>query len=179
MALKKDGTVLQGTFEIDDVERIADTVDKLRALGIDDRHMEVISSMPINPVLMGRPPVRTALPWLALGGGVAGFSAGMFFTAGTPLLYTVAVGGQAVVPVPPSLVILFESTMAGIMWVTFLGMLFLSVLPAYGRMHYDAALSDGGVGLFIQVAPELEADVRATLERGGAHGIQVAERRKL
>jgi hypothetical protein len=174
-----DANVLMGTFEVQELERLADALDKLRALGISDRAMSVISSTPVSTQIMGRPKIRPWLPWLSIGGGVLGFLIGSFLTIGTPSLYTVLVGGQPVIPPPPTFILMYECTMLGVIIFTFLGLLWLLVLPTLAPTHYDSALSDDSVGLFVEVSPEQEGPVREALAEGGAHDIQVSKRRPL
>jgi hypothetical protein len=174
-----ESVVLQGTFEIEEIDQMADALDRVRELGVTNRDIEVISSMPFSPTLIGLPPIRTGMGTVALIGGALGLLTGLFFTVGTPYLYTVAVGGQPKIPWPPSFILLFECTMAGIMWVTFLGLFWLTDMPTLKPQHYDPALSDGGVGLFVRVSAEQEEPVRAALVNGGARDVQVSERRSL
>src|SRR5512146_71835 len=87
----------------------AQTIDQLRQLGIPDQQMTVLSSMPYSAQMLGRPRPRGQVGIFALGGAVAGLGLGLFLTAGTFLLYPLEVGGQPIVPIPPSLIIIFET----------------------------------------------------------------------
>ena len=55
-------------------------------------------------------------------GAILGLAAGVFLTVGIFLLYPLVQGGQPIVPFPPTLIVLFEVTMLGMMWAAFFGM---------------------------------------------------------
>jgi hypothetical protein len=48
-----DATVLMGMFQ--DVERAADTLDKLREIGFSDDDITILSSVPYSHEMLGRP----------------------------------------------------------------------------------------------------------------------------
>jgi hypothetical protein len=91
-----------------EIDPAAHAVDKLRALGIDNEHVNVISGTPITEAMLGRPHQWTNVPRLAMGGAIGGLLVGIFLAFGTPVLYPVYVGGQPLFPVPPSIVVMFE-----------------------------------------------------------------------
>ena len=101
----------------------AEALEQLKQYGISDDQITVISSVPYRPNVLGRPhPIRRVGP-IALVGGVLGLLFGLFLTVGIFLLYPLQQGGQPIVPIPPTLIVLFESTMLGTMIATFFGLL--------------------------------------------------------
>jgi len=88
----------------------ADTIDQLRRLGLPDEMITVMSGMPYRPEMLGRPRPQRRLGRISLLGALAGCLLGLFLTVGIFLLYPLEQGGQPIVPVPPSLIILFEAT---------------------------------------------------------------------
>ena len=113
-----DNTSLLAVFP--DLEPAADAIDKLRSLGVSDEQMNVISGVPVTEAMLGRPHQWTNVPRLAMGGAIGGFLIGVFLVF-TPLIYFVPVGGQPEIPGPPSVVVLFELTMLGMLISTFVG----------------------------------------------------------
>ena len=63
----------------------------------------------------------------------------------TPLIYFVPVGGQPVIPGPPSFVVVFELTMLGMLISTFVGVFLDSRFPSYRPMEYVPEVSDGKI----------------------------------
>jgi hypothetical protein len=147
----------------------------LRALGIDNEHVNVISGTPITEAMLGRPHQWTNVPRLAMGGALGGMLVGIFFAFGTPALYPIHVGGQPLFPVPPSIVILFEMTMLGIMLSTFLGVFLDSRFPSYSPKVYVPEISDGYIGLLIDCPAEMEDKVKKAMTEVGAESVKYAE----
>ncbi len=169
--------VLMGLFN--EVDPAADALDELRALGISDDEITVISGVPYSHHALGRPKPWERLPFFSLAGALVGFGVGIFFNVGTPLLYSIRVGGQPLVPIPPSAVITYEFTMMGLIIATFLGVLWQSGFPTYSPKYYDPEIAMGRIGIFFRCPPAKEEQARAVLARCGAEKIQRAERRPL
>ncbi len=172
-----DSTVLMGLFE--DIERAADTLDQLREIGISDRDITVLSSLPYSSRIWGRPHVKTSLPIISLASAIVGFVVGLFFTVVTPHLYVIQVGSHPIVPVPPTAVLLYEFTMLFLILGTFLGLLWLNFFRSPGPQYYDPSLVKGRIGVLFRCPPEQQEAARAILEAQGAENIHEPERRNL
>lgn len=105
-----------------DLEPAADAIEHLRSIGIHDDCMNIISGIPVTEAMLGRPSQWTNVPRIALGGAVLGFLCAAFLVFVSPYLYPypIRVSSQAFVPGPPSVVVLFEITMLGMLTSTFL-----------------------------------------------------------
>ena len=172
-----NGTVVMGRFQ--DVSFAADTLDKLRQAGVEDDSIEVISGFPFSPEMLGRPHKTTILPAISLGSAALGFLVGLFMTVGTPNLYVAHVGGQPVVPIPPTALLQFEFTMIFLILGTFLGFLWLNLFPNLKPTLYDAKVSDGEIGLLVHCSAEQKEQVLAVLESQHALNIHEPEWRTL
>lgn len=150
----------------------ADTIDQLRQLGVPDEKITVMSGIPYRPQMLGRRHTYERLVPIALMGALGGFLTAVFLTVGTPLLYPLIVGGQPVVPVPPSLIILFELTMLGTMIATFAGLLAESRFPIFGRGVYDHRITEGHIGVLARVDEGLAEQAENILTANGAHHLQ-------
>jgi mono/diheme cytochrome c family protein len=150
----------------------ADAIEQLTALGIHEDNITIMSSIPYKPEILGRRPTYQRLAITALIGALAGFLTGLFLTVGTPILNPLHVGGQPVIPIPPSLIILFELTMLGTMLATFAGLIAESRFPAFGREVYDHRITEGHIGILVQVADDKAQQAEAILTANGAHHIQ-------
>lgn len=162
-----------------DLEPAADAIDQLRLLGIHDDEMNVISGVPVTEAMLGRPRQETNVPRLAMGGAIAGFIMAVLLAFGTPLLYKVQVGGQYFVPGPPTVVILFELTMLGMLLATFLGVFLDSYFPNYRPMEYVKEVSDGKIAVFIICPEESKDKITKAMTTLGAEQVRIAEAQHL
>jgi mono/diheme cytochrome c family protein len=147
----------------------ADTLDQLKQFGITDDQITVISSIPYRAEMLGRPrPIRRVGP-IALIGAVLGFLFGLFLSVGIFSLYPIQQGGQPIVPIPPSLIVLFEATMLGTMVATFFGLLDANLFPIFKRQIYDPRVTEGHIGIIVQVDEAQGEQVEKILTDNGAH----------
>jgi hypothetical protein len=157
----------------------ADGIEKIRDLGVSDDDMTVISGVPITEAVLGRPRPGSNVSRLALGGAIAGFLFGIFLNFGTPKLYSVQVGGQALLPFPPGAIILFEMTMLFALLATFLGVFLDSYFPNYRPMEYVPEISDGKIGIFFKCPQTDQKKFTDALSKLGAESVEPAEARQL
>jgi hypothetical protein len=162
-----------------DLDPAADAIEQLRALGVHDDCMNVISGIPVTEAMLGRPSQWTNVPRLALGGAILGFLAGVFLAFVSPTMYEIKVGGQGFVPVPPSIVVLFELTMLGMLLSTFLGVFLDSTFPSYRPMKYITEVSDGKIAILVECPHTDEAKITDALKKLGAESVQFAEAQHL
>lgn len=162
-----------------EIDPSAAALDRLRALGIPDKDIEVMSSLPYAAEILGRPHVKSRLTVISLVSAIVGVGAGIFFTVITPYLYIIRVGGQPIVPVPPTALLMYEFIMLALIVGTFGGFLALNRFPSTEPQYYDPKLTEGRISLLIHTPADKEADVVAILEELGAQVIQEPERRRL
>jgi hypothetical protein len=89
------------------------------------------------------------------------------------------VGGQALMPIPPGLIIMFEMTMLFALLATFLGVFLESYFPNYRRMDYVPEISDGKIGVFFRVPSDDQQKFTDALSALGAESVQPTEARPL
>jgi hypothetical protein len=162
-----------------DIDPAVQALDRLRAQGVSDEEMNVISGIPLTDQILGRPRIWSNVPRLALGGAVAGFLFGLFLAVGIPYLYPLMVGGQPYVSGAPTIVLLFEMTMLGLLATTFIGVFLDSTFPSYRPMEYVREISDGKIAILYNIPEEKDAEIREVLISLGAETITPAERQKL
>jgi hypothetical protein len=162
-----------------DIDPAADGIEKLREMGVSDDEITVISGVPITESILGRPHPGTNVPLLALGGAIAGFLFGAFLNYGTPMLYSVRVGGQPLLPIPPGMILLFEMTMLFMLLATFLGVFLDSYFPNYRPLHYVPEISDGKIGVFFRAPQAEQENFRDALNQLGAESVEPAEAQQL
>lgn len=168
---------VMGSFT--EIEPTVDALDALRGLGIADDQISVMSSLPYSTNILGRPSVRTRLPLISLVSAVLGLLAGIFFTVITPHLYIIRVGGQPIVPFPPTALLMYEFIMLLLIVGTFGGFLALNHFPSSEPQYYDPRLNDGRISILVECPADQRADAVAALEAHGAEDVHEPERREL
>lgn len=151
-------TTLLALFE--ESTQTAEAIDELSELGIPDQNMTVISGVPYPERALGRHREWLALPYIVLGGAVAGLIFGLFLSAITPHLYRLDVGGHPPVGFPPAAVITFVFMMLAIIVSTFLGVLWEMDFPRFGTAPYHRLVTDGRLAVLVEFPSELEQEVR-------------------
>jgi hypothetical protein len=158
-----------------DIDPTVEALDQLRQLGIGDDQMNVISGIPLTEQILGRPRHWSNVPRLAMGGAVAGFLVGLFLVFGPPGLYPIHVGGQSLIPGPPTVVVLFEMTMLGMVVSTFLGVFLDSYLPSYRPKEYVPEISDGNIAILFKCPVGKELKFIEAMTSLGAQSVSPAE----
>jgi mono/diheme cytochrome c family protein len=153
----------------------ADIIDRLRELEVPDDDITVMSGVPYTPEMLGRRPFYERLVPFALIGAAGGFLAALFLTVVTPYLYSIPVGGQPLVPGPPTIIIVFEFTMLGTLLATFGGLLAEIAFPAVGRHDYDYRITEGHIGVLAVVDESLADQVEEAFTDTGAHHLKIVE----
>ncbi len=150
----------------------ADAIDAVRKLGVAEERITVLSSIPYRAQMLGRPREARPVGRIALLGALIGLALGLFLSVGIFLLYPLVQGGQPIVPIPPMLIILFETTMLGTMWATFIGLLAENRFPAIKPRIYDPRITEGHIGVAVDVDEALAGRVATVLEEHGAHHLR-------
>jgi hypothetical protein len=160
----------------EDIDPTAEAIDRLRVMGISDDQMNIISGIPVTERMLGRPHQWSNVPRLAMGGAVAGLLIGLFLAFGTPTLYTDHVGGQGIFPGPPTVVVLFEMTLLGMLVSTFLGVFLDSYFPSYRPKEYVPEISDGKIAILFTCPVDAEPSFIEAMTNLGAQSVHPAER---
>jgi ActD protein len=142
-------------------------VDNLRASGIADRDILVISSEPIEEWEFSHRDAATWLYWIAGGGGVVGLAAAVLLTTATENAWPLTTGRMPIVSWWPNMVIMFELTMLGAILATVITLL---VTTKLGRQPplYDIEVADGQilVGVVASGGASLDAVTGALVGSG-------------
>jgi len=164
-----------------DLEPAADAIEHLRTMGVHDDCMNVISGIPVTEAMLGRPHQWTNVPRIAMGGAILGFGAGVFLAYLSPYLYPypIQVSTQGFIPGPPTVVVLFELTMLGMLLSTFLGVFLDSFFPNYRPMKYVPEVSDGKIAVLIECSHVEESKITDALKKLGAESVKPAEAQHL
>ena len=120
-------------------------VNRLRAAGLADRDITVISPQPMEDYEFGRMDKATWMWWLACLGGLIGMSVGLGLSWLTETAWPIDVGGLPIYAWWPNLIIMFELTMLGAITATVVTFVVSALLPRRGRSLYDPEVTDGNI----------------------------------
>ncbi len=169
-----DAVRLIGLFQ--EATQMIEAIDDLGALGIPEKNMVILSGVPYPEGALGRHREWLALPYIVLAGAFAGLLFGLFLSVITPHLYRLDVGGHPAVSFAPAAVITFVFTMMATIVSIFLGVLWEMNFPRFRPAPYHRLVTDGSLGLLLEIPPGLEGNVSQILESHRAHHIGEPER---
>lgn len=120
-------------------------VNRLRAAGVADRDITILSARPMEEYEFGNRDKGTWMWWFACLGGLIGMSAGYGLSWLTETSWPIDVGGLPIVAWWPNLIIMFEMTMLGAILATVATLVISSLLPSRGQTLYDPEVTDGSI----------------------------------
>ena len=129
-------------------------VDNLRAEGVSDANITVISSEPLEHFEFGHRDAKTAMPWIATGAALLGMVATYYLLGASQRSWPLVTSGMPIVPNWTNLIIIFEMTMLSAILATVVTLLVTAGIPSRGGKMYDPEVSDG----YILVGVENPAD---------------------
>jgi hypothetical protein len=129
-------------------------VNNLRAAGVADKDITVISSEPFEHFEFGHRDAKTAMPWIATVAGITGLLLTYFLLAASQEAWPLVTSGMPIVPLWTNLIIIFEMTMLSAIIATVITLLITAGLPSRGGRLYDPEVSDG----YILVGVESPSD---------------------
>ena len=139
-------------------------VNRLRAAGIVDRDITVISSQPMEDYEFGEMDKATWMWWLACLGGLIGMASGLGLAWLTEMSWPMNVGGLPTFAWWPNLIIIFELTMLGAILATVITLIVSAFLPRKGQTLYDPEVTDGQILVGVEDPAEGSIpDLQATL----------------
>ena len=128
--------------EPDEVQR---AVDNLRAAGVAEAQIIVISSEPIEEYEFSHRDSATWIYWMAGMGAVVGLLFGTWLTRMTELAWPLQTGNMPIVAWWPNLIVMFELTMLGSILSTVITLFVTAKLPRRYPDLYDLDVSNGKI----------------------------------
>jgi len=141
-------------------------VDNLRAAGVADADITVISSEPFDHFEFGHRDGKTAMPWIAAGAGVLGLIASYYLLGASQMSWPLKTAGMPIVPNWTNLIIIFEMTMLSAIIATVITLLVTAGIPSRGGKLYDPEVSDGYILVGVENPPDA-ARLEPALAVGG------------
>ena len=129
-------------------------VNRLRAAGIVDRDITVISAQPMEDYEFGEMDKATWMWWFACLGGLIGMAVGVGLSWLTETSWPMNVGGLPTFAWWPNLIIIFELTMLGSILATVATLIVTAFLPGKGHTLYDPEVTDGQILVGVEDPPE-------------------------
>ncbi|MGQ0732366.1 MAG: quinol:electron acceptor oxidoreductase subunit ActD [Acidobacteriota bacterium] len=142
-------------------------VDGLRALGLKEREIVVMSAEPFEEYEFSHRDSATWLHWIAGIGGVVGLSAAIALLVTTQQAWPIVTSGMPIVAWWPNLIIMFELTMLGAILFTVVTLLFTVVMPRQRSTFYDPVVSDGHIVVGVENAADRIRVVEVLSAAGG------------
>ncbi len=139
-------------------------VNRLRAAGLTDRQITIMSAQPMEDFEFGHIDKKNWLWWVACGGGLLGMAAAFGLTWLTETSWPINVGGLPIYAWWPNMIIIFEMTMLGAILATVIG---LVITAGLGRRvgFYDPEVTDGSILVGVEnPAADRVADLQKALE---------------
>ena len=138
-------------------------VDRLRAAGLADREITVLSSQPMEQHEFGHMDAKSWIWWIACGGALVGMASALGLSWLTETSWPIDVGGLPTWAWWPNLIITFELTMLGAIVAT---VITLVITAGFGRQKgrlYDPEVSDGKILVGVENPTQATADLEAAL----------------
>ena len=120
-------------------------VNRLRAAGVADRDITVISGQPMEDYEFGHRDKATWMWWIACLGGLTGMTLGFGLAWLTETSWPMNVGGLPTFAWWPNIIIIFELTMLGAILATVITLVVTALIPARGRTLYDPEVTEGSI----------------------------------
>ncbi len=128
-------------------------VTNLRAAGVADADITVISSEPFEHLEFGHRDAKTAMPWIATAAGAVGLLLTYYLLGASQRSWPLVTSGMPLAPNWTNLIIIFEMTMLSAILATVVTLIVTAFFGDKGKL-YDPEISDG----YILVGVENPAD---------------------
>jgi hypothetical protein len=166
MGSAQDEPELSALFRPD--QDMASLLRELEAIGLERDEVDVCSPLPLEEASV-KPPFTWLPYWITIAAGAAGIGVGLFFSAGTALLYPIETGAKGIVAPPVVGIISYETMMLVAVVLTFLTMI-VRIGRERGDRPRPAEVDDGM--LLVEIRPAKRdlsrTAIRSVLERAGA-----------
>ena len=120
-------------------------VNRLRATGLADREITILTAQPMEDFEFGHIDKKTWMWWIACGGGLVGNALGFFLSWLTETSWPMNVGGLPTFAWWPNLIIIFELTMLGAIMATTITLIVTAFIQDRGNHLYDPEVTEGKI----------------------------------
>ena len=153
----------------------ANATEALEQAGYTNENWDILTGSPYPEGAFGERVVKHRLYVFPFMGAIMGFSLAVLWTVWTQAAYPLVTGGKPILSLPPMIIIGYEWTLLGAIIFTILGILFESRIPNFQAGLYDPRITEGYIGITIEVAQERINAVEQTFRRAGADDVLTKE----
>ncbi len=153
-------------------ESVQRAVDGLRAAGVAEKAITIMSSEPLEEYEFGRRDQKTWMTWIAAGGGLIGMLTGYLLTSITQQAWPMNTGGLPIVTHWSNLIPIFELTMLGAVFATVITLLVSARIPGWQPRLYDPEISNGKILVGVE-NPADAAAIERTLRASGTGTLKI------
>jgi len=164
-----------GLFETAD--NAADAGDALKAAGVPQADYDFLTDTPYPEGAFGERHESHRLYIFPFVGALIGLTVGIMLTSMTQLAYPLVQGGKPILSMPPMAVVTYESTMLTAIVFTIIGIIFESRLPSFKQGLYDTRITEGYIGVLVNVDEEQLTQTQTLLTQAGAIDVVRKEER--
>ena len=129
-------------------------VNGLRAAGVKDQEITVISAQPMEEFEFSHIGARSAMWYIACLGGLVGFASATGLAYLTETSWPIQTGGMPILSWWPNLIIMFELTMLGAILASVATLIVTAGLGRRRPALYDPAVTDGQILVGVENPPE-------------------------
>lgn len=145
----------------------------LRAAGVAQEKIVVMSSEPHEEYSFTRADHKTVMPWLAVCGGIIGGTCGFLLARYTQVAYPITVGNMPRVSPFPTAIVTYELTMFGAVIATVITLLITARLARRRPAPYDPEISHGKILIgVVDPSASARADLERSLRQAGAEQVK-------
>ena len=155
-----------GLFE--DANYAAEAGDALQRADISPDNYDFLTDAPYPEGAFGEREERHRLYWFPFLGALVGLTVGIMLTSMTQMAYPLTQGGKPILSLPPMAVVTYESTMLTAIAFTIIGIIFESRLPKPKMGLYDTRITEGYIGVLVNVEEDQHNQVQGILTQAGA-----------
>ena len=159
-----------------DDQTAADATDRLRTAGFGEKDIQIMTGCPYPDGAFGEREAKHRLYAFPFIGAACGLSVAILLTAGTQLSYPLVTGGKPILSIPPMAIISYEGTMLGAILFTIIGVIFESRLPRLKMGLYDTRITEGYIGIALNVPEERIGAADLALRQAGAVDVKKRQR---
>jgi hypothetical protein len=128
-------------------------VENLRAAGVAEADITVISSEPFDHFEFGHRDAKTAMPWIATAAGAFGLLATYYLLGWSQRAWPLVTSGMPIAPLWTNVIIIFEMTMLSAILATVTTLAVTAFVSGRGKL-YDPEVSDGYILVGVENPPD-------------------------
>ena len=152
-------------------EATASATEALEQAGYSNENFEILTGAPYPEGSFGEREAKHKLYVYPFVGALLGFSVAMLLTGATQAAYPLVTGGKPILSLPAMIIIGYEGTMLGAILFTVLGIFFESRLPNLRAGIYDPRITEGYLGITVEVPEDRVNAVDQLFRRAGAEDV--------